>query len=100
MEIPVIGKRTDVFNKKAIMALSRGDENLALKMWEEALAMKEEHHDTAFNYLVYKWQRGLMSDNQLAEELEKRLGSGEFGAGMRGMIELAFGNLDNGKKML
>ena len=36
MEIPVIGKRTDVSNKKAIMALSRGEEDLAMKYWEEA----------------------------------------------------------------
>lgn len=56
MELPVVGKRADVCNKKAIMALSRGDEDLALQLWEEALAMNEEHFDTLINYLIYKWK--------------------------------------------
>lgn len=46
MELPVVGKRTDVCNKKAMMALSKNEEELALKYWEEALGMKEEHFDT------------------------------------------------------
>ena len=41
MEIPVIGKRADVCNKRAIFALARQDEETALKLWEEALAMKD-----------------------------------------------------------
>lgn len=56
MELPVVGKRADVSNKKAIMALSRGEEDQALKLWEDALAMKEEHFDTLINYLIYKWK--------------------------------------------
>lgn len=36
MELPVVGKKVDVANKKAIMALSRGEDELALKLWEEA----------------------------------------------------------------
>jgi len=30
MELPVVGKRTDVCNKKAMIALSNGNEELAL----------------------------------------------------------------------
>jgi hypothetical protein len=56
MELPVVGKRTDVCNKKAIMALCRGEEDLALKYWEEAQQMKDEHFDTSMNYLIYKWR--------------------------------------------
>jgi hypothetical protein len=56
MELPVIGKRADVCNKKAIMALSRGEDELALKFWEEALNMKDAHFDTQINYLIYKWR--------------------------------------------
>lgn len=56
MELPVVGKRADVCNKKAIMALSRGDEEMALKHWEEALGMKDAHFDTMVNYLIYKWR--------------------------------------------
>jgi hypothetical protein len=56
MELPVIGKRADVSNKKAIMALSRGEEDLALKYWQEAQMMKDEHFDTKLNYLIYMWR--------------------------------------------
>ena len=65
MEQPVIGKRTDVCNKKAIMAISRGEEALALKCWEDALTMKEEHFDTHLNYLIYKWRNAMFSDYEL-----------------------------------
>jgi hypothetical protein len=36
MEQPFIGKRADVCNKKAIMALCKGDDVTAVKYWEEA----------------------------------------------------------------
>jgi hypothetical protein len=71
MEIPVIGKRTDVCNKKAIMALSRGQDEAALRLWEEAIAMKDEHFDTLLNYLIYKWRCAQLSDGELLEELSK-----------------------------
>lgn len=73
MEQPVIGKRTDVCNKKAIMALSRGEEALALKYWEDALLMKDEHFDTHLNYLIYKWRIALFSDSELLYELSKNV---------------------------
>lgn len=62
MELPVIGKRVDVCNKKAVMALSRLEDDLALKYWEEALSMNEDHFDTQVNYLVYKWREANISD--------------------------------------
>jgi hypothetical protein len=65
MELPVVGKRTDVCNKKAIAALSRGEEELALKHWEEAMQMKDEHFDTKLNYLMFKWRSGQISDDEL-----------------------------------
>jgi hypothetical protein len=46
MELPTVGNKADVCNKKAIMALSRGEEDLALQFWEEAWKMKDEHFDT------------------------------------------------------
>jgi hypothetical protein len=48
MELPEVGKRTDVCNKKAIMALIRGEINLAADLWQEAMAMKDKHFDTQF----------------------------------------------------
>lgn len=36
MEQPFIGKRADVYNKKAIMALCKNDDASAVKFWEEA----------------------------------------------------------------
>ncbi len=65
MELPVIGKRTDVCNKKAISALARGDDQLALKYWEEAMHMKDEHFDTKLNYLIYQWKTGSIADDEL-----------------------------------
>ena len=53
MEQPVVGTRADVCNKKAIMALSRGEDMVAIKYWEDAAGMKEEHFDTQLNYLIY-----------------------------------------------
>ena len=56
MEQPFVGKRADVCNKKAIMALCKGDDESALKYWEEVLSMKESHFDATVNYLIYKWR--------------------------------------------
>ena len=56
MEQPFIGKRADVCNKKAIMALSKLDDVSAVKYWEEAFQMKEQHFDASVNYLMYKWR--------------------------------------------
>ena len=69
MELPVIGKRTDVCNKKAIMALSRGEDELALKLWEDANKMKDEHFDTKLNFLMYQWRIGVIADDQLFNSL-------------------------------
>ena len=65
MELPVIGKRTDVFNKKAITALSRGDEAEAIRQWEEGQKMKDEHFDSTVNYLIHQWRHGVISDQQV-----------------------------------
>jgi hypothetical protein len=65
MELPVVGKKTDVCNKKAISALARGEDQLALKYWEEAMNMKDEHFDTKLNYLLYQWRTGGISDDEL-----------------------------------
>ena len=46
MEHPFIGKRADVLNKKAVFALTRNEEGEALNLWEESLAMKDDHFAT------------------------------------------------------
>ena len=73
MELPVIGKRVDVCNKKAVMALTRHEDDVALKCWEEALSMNEVHFDTQYNYLIYKWKEANISDDELLEELGKEI---------------------------
>jgi hypothetical protein len=70
MELPVIGKRTDVCNKKAIIALSRGEDDEALRLWEEAIKMKDEHFDSKMNFLMYKWRTGTISDDELVSSLQ------------------------------
>lgn len=39
MEQPFIGSKADVCNKKAIVALSRGEDEIAYNLWSEALNM-------------------------------------------------------------
>ena len=102
MEIPVIGKRTDVCNKKAIMALSRGDQDLALKYWEEAQAMKEEHFDTTMNYLMFKWRAGSISDTEFIEQMSSNdvFKQKDIGQGLNGMIKIAIGEVQEGVEIL
>ena len=56
MDNPFIGKQADIFNKKAMILLSKGQEDLAVKQWEEAFKMKEKHMDSIINYTLYKWR--------------------------------------------
>ncbi|TNV71391.1 hypothetical protein FGO68_gene11587 [Halteria grandinella] len=102
MELPVIGKRTDVCNKKAIMALSRGEDELtALKHWEDAIAMKDEHFDTQLNYLLYQWKCAHLSDGELLEELSKGVfNQSDIGIGLKGIIKLSLGDITEGSEIL
>ena len=101
MELPVIGKRVDVCNKKAVMALCRFEDDLALKCWEEALSMKEEHFDTQINYLIYKWKEANISDDELLEELNKdSYRSKHLGQIIRGTVQIAIGQLTEGIETL
>ena len=103
MEIPVIGKRTDVCNKRAIMALSRGEDQLALSHWEEAMTMKGEHMDTVLNYHLYKWRIGHLSDDELLDQLKSKevfSQGGDIGNGLLGMIKLAIGDIDEGTSIM
>ena len=101
MEIPVIGKRTDVYNKKAIMALSRGESDLALKYWEDSQSMKEEHFDTTLNYLTYKWRCGMISDDELMEKLSEGVfKQSDVGLGLKGIMKLAVGEIEEGALIL
>lgn len=93
----MIGKRTDVYNKKAIMALSRGESVLALKYWEDSQSMKEEHFDTTLNYLTYKWRCGMISDDELMEKLSEGVfKQSDVGLGLKGIMKLAVGEIEEG----
>jgi hypothetical protein len=102
MELPVVGKSTDVCNKKAIGALARGEDQLALKYWEEAMAMKDEHFDTKWNYLMYKWRSGGMTDDELHTELQQRevFSQSDIGGGLKGLVKLVIGEVTEGTEIL
>ena len=92
MELPVIGKRTDVCNKKAIIALSRGEDELALKLWEDAIKMKDEHFDSKMNFLMYKWRTGVIADDELVSSLQQEVfNQSDIGAGLKGIVKLCIG---------
>ena len=74
-----------------------------MKHWEEAIAMKEEHMDTLFNYHLYKWRVGILSDDQLIDVLrEKGVFSqgGGIGDGLQGILKLAIGEIAEGTALL
>ena len=101
MEIPVVVRLTDVLNKKAIMALSRGEGDLALRIWEESHNMKEEHFDTTLNFLTYKWRRGLIGDEELLERLSEGVFSqSDIGLGLKGLMKVAVGEVEEGTEIL
>ena len=83
------------------MALCRFEDDLALKCWEEALSMKEEHFDTQINYLIYKWKEANISDDELLEELNKdSYRSKHLGQIIRGTVQIAIGQLTEGIETL
>jgi len=97
MELPVIGKRADTCNKKAIMALSRGEEDQALNLWEEALNMNDEHFDTLTNYLIYKWKNAQITDDEIITEMSKDIfEEKDIGQGVKGLILIASGDKERG----
>ena len=101
MELPVIGKRTDVCNKKAIIALSRGEDELALKLWEDAIKMKDEHFDSKMNFLMYKWRTGVIADDELVSSLQQEVfNQSDIGAGLKGIVKLCIGETQEGSEIL
>lgn len=101
MELPVIGKRADVCNKRAIMAICRGEEDVALKLWEEALNMKDQHLDTKLNYLIFQWRNAHISDEDLLTELSSEFfADKDIGVGLSGIINIATGERDSGLEIL
>lgn len=101
MEIPVVGRRTDVLNKKAIMALGRGDTQNALKLWEESHNMKEEHFDTTLNLMTFKWRLGMISDEELIERLSEGVfKQSDIGLGLKGIMKVAVGEVEEGTEIL
>ena len=102
MELPVIGKRTDVCNKKAIIALSRGEDDEALRLWEEAIKMKDEHFDSKMNFLMYKWRTGSISDDELVSSLQQQevFNQSDIGAGLKGIVKLCVGEIQEGAEIL
>lgn len=65
MEQPFVGKKADVCNKKACIALAKMQEEEAMEQWNQAIAMKDSHFDSHVNLLLYKWRTGLISDEQV-----------------------------------
>jgi hypothetical protein len=55
MEIPFVGKKADVFNKRACVAYfsrEKDSKQLSEKLWREALAANSDHFYSCFNFAV------------------------------------------------
>mmetsp|Transcript_10619 Transcript_10619/g.10701 ORF Transcript_10619/g.10701 Transcript_10619/m.10701 type:complete len:238 (-) Transcript_10619:807-1520(-) len=102
MEQPQIGKRADVLNKKAVFLMCKGHEEEGLRLWDEALNMKESHFATKINFILYRWKSGQLSDGELVEEIQNNLigQEGEKAVGLEGLIKIAIGDKQEGMEIV
>ena len=68
---PYIGKKSDIMNKMAIAELFKDHQADAEELWLQALSLYPKHFDTKVNYEMYQWKYGIISDNQLLENLSE-----------------------------
>lgn len=62
---------SDILNKKAVFSNFRGDDDIAVKYWNEALGMKKSHQDSVINLLFHRWKSAQISDQDVMEFMEK-----------------------------
>lgn len=98
MEEPFIGKRADVANKKAVFLLCRGEEEAALRLWEEGLSMKENHFNITTNFILYKWRSAQFTDEDVVEEMKRHVNASNTtkSIGIDGLINIAIGDKNEG----
>lgn len=61
----------DIMNKKAVFSNFRGNDELAVKYWNEALSMKNSHQDSVINFLFHRWKSAQITDQDVIELMDK-----------------------------
>ena len=62
---------SDILNKKAVFSNFRGNDEIAEKCWNEALAKNKSHQDSVVNYLFHKWKSAQITDQDVIELIDK-----------------------------
>lgn len=94
--------RADSLNNKAVSLLDLGQEEEAVRCWQEALQADPAHLEANFNYGYYRWQRAEIPGSRFLEEflaLETRHQSRQEYWDMLGWIYLEQGNVDELEKL-
>lgn len=101
METPFIGKKSDVLNKKGTIALFKGQEEDAIRLWTEATLLNDRHFDSKCNVCLHRWRTGRINDAQLMSELRQFVFNvADKGECMEVFLHLASGERNTGREML
>ena len=75
METPFVGKKADVLNKQAIVALfhQRDVETKAIDLWTQAMQVQDTHFDSKCNEVMFRWSTAKIPDSVMFGELEERI---------------------------
>lgn len=71
MEMPIVGKKADVINKRGVIALFNKEEETAMRYWCEARHVNIRHFDSTCNYVLYRWSTARIDDNKMMSELSE-----------------------------
>ena len=94
----VMELRADSLNNKAVSLLDLGQEEEAVRCWQEALQADPAHLEANFNYGYYRWHKAELPGSRFLEEfkvLEARHQSRQEYWDMLGWIYLEQGDVKN-----
>jgi WD40 repeat protein/serine/threonine protein kinase/DNA-directed RNA polymerase subunit RPC12/RpoP len=63
--------RADSLNNKAVSLLDLGQEEEAVRCWQEALQADPAHLEANFNYGYYRWQRAELTGSEFLKQLQQ-----------------------------
>lgn len=104
MEIPFVGKRADMLNKKALVAYFKGsadDQQQAGEFWSKAINSSNQHFYSCFNMGMKSFWNGEVSGGQLrADFSDDVFEHSTKGPIVQAMLLIATGHRLDGSKML
>lgn len=92
MEVPFVGKRADMLNKKALVAYFKGSTEQAGQYWSKAINSSNQHFYSCFNMGVKQFWNGEVSGKALiADFSDDVFEHREKGPIVRAMLLIATG---------